>query len=342
MSPEEQRDFTEYSPASYIARLGVDTKIRDYIQTQPVALLSLMGAPGTGKSWTLQDLAQRPGDRLPPGSGTILYQAGQLLGAFKSNHQDLKRELITTANLIGLDFSLDLVPTLAAIVVAMAQRAQKNGVQNRLFVLIDGLDELAGQDDFAFLQEQIRTTFLRISPGFFRVIMARRRPLTNYYLKQMDQVLELNVFTEDEAAGQKAKSLPGLDLSELLPPSTSYQWDNPFINAYLWNLAKSGEVLGPDQLRACCLELVNRPAADNQNPTRFPVLTPEQISSYSRWASRLENPWTFENFKAISERRLEPADLERGIVVRHADSFYKFAPGLDELLRDIATLERGS
>lgn len=337
-----EQDRTGYSPDLYVPRMEINEEIRKYSQDEQNALLSLMGAPGTGKSWLLQDIAKDTRNLLPEGSRALLYQAGELLGAFKNNHLDLKRKLIETANSIGLDFPLDLVPTLSAIVLAIGQHARKNNAQTTQFILIDGWDELARDQDFADLQEAVRSTFLQGTPGFFRVIMARRRPLTNYYLKQIDRGVLLDVFDVSEADQQKATIAPGLDLSLLLPPTANYQWNHPFINAYLWSHATPGQALGADLLRACCLELVNRPSIDSKTATRFPPLTADEIILYSRWAFSLDKHWSAEAFKDQSRRRLQPADLERGIVVVTNPPLYTFAPGLRELLQDIVTLERGS
>ncbi len=318
MSPDTQSDWAVYTPNRYIERREVDKKLKQWGNsiTEQSMLLSLTGAPGTGKSWLLQDLAKRPADRLPVSPfGVILYQAEKLLAAFQVNHLELKRELIQTANscCAGLNLPMDLVPTLGAIVVSIAQQSQTACVKSNLFVFIDGWDELVNDGDFARLQEIVRSTFLSSHSGFFRIIMARRRPLTNHYLKLMDHHLQLDVF--DEAEAREQQNQQAMDPLELLFDGAKYQWNHPFINAYLLNQATASQPLNFKTLQACCLELVNRPSTDNQTATRFPPLTVEDISSYSRLATRLGEHWTKEDFKSHSKRALQSVDLNRGIVV---------------------------
>ena len=153
----------------------------------------------------------------------------------------------------------------------------------------------------------------------------------------MDHQLQFDVFDEHEAKEQQSQQ--GMDVSGLLPEGAKYQWNHPFINTYLWNNATAHQPLHSTALRACCLELVNRPLANNQVATRFPPLAGEDITLYSRLATELSGHWTKQDFKSHSMRGLQSADLERGIVIIRQNPLYSFAPGLRELLQDIATLE---
>lgn len=347
-------EWEEYNADLYVARPIIEGVILEWLNDpQPQhSVRSLVGPPGTGKSWLLAHFR----DKTNPSCGKLYLTARDLING---DHRDrIKQNLIRAANECcpELMYPETSLPTLEAIIEGLSERMIRKCRLNFVLLMVDGCDDLDEPEEFDRVQVVLTKFFAEHTVGF-RMLIARRSQLTHYKLRKHDQPIEVEVFRAldgpDSPEEQKRKllQLKGIDpdtieLRSILPKGHHYQWNHPFINCFLLSRHSQGAPLTLDALRLCCLALVNRPIAPLGDPERHPVLDDEMLDTLIELSIRLPEQWDGERYKMVAQRELEARDLRRGTIVNirdeHGNStpFYTIADGLRELLRDIAKMQQ--
>lgn len=328
----------DYDLGLYVPRTGLREEIGRWLNSpRNPPILSLVGPPGTGKSWLIRDLEDKPPEPYP--AFRLRLDAQQLLNYH--NHDQIKLDLIRRANTacIGLNFPEDTLPSLGAIIEDLRQRLCKLCPGNSPLILVDGCDDLGSLEAFGQLQREYLAPFVGTGPNCFRMVIARRYDLTEYALKLKSMSLAVGVFENPlSAAEEQHERLYGhRELTGILPEGHQYKWSHPLLNSLLWQYHVEGIQITADVLTHCCRSLLNRPPRIlTRVETRDLAAKLEELI---RLARSTENEWTGPDFEGICKRKLDLTDLKNQIILFNRDtSKYKIADGLRELLQDLANM----
>jgi len=343
----------EFNNDLYVTRPAVEREIREWLE-QPHPqhrIRSLVGAPGTGKSWVLAHMR----DGNDPSCGRLNLNARDLIN--REVLDQVKLNLIRAANRCcpTLNYPENTLPTLGAVIESVSEHMMRECGTNYVLLVVDGCDDLETSGEFDQVQA-VLAKFFGEHTNCFRMLIARRSRLTHHDLRKRDQPVQVDVFRyqngPDSPQDQKRKLLllagmePDIiDLNSILPEGHHYQWNHPFINCFLLTRQMNNMPLTSNALRICCLSLANRPIAPLGEPERHPELDDNALDLLIELAVRLPEQWNGDNFKAIAQRELQNRDLQRGIIVNIRDRnnksipLYSIADGLRELLKDIARLQ---
>lgn len=329
-----------FSANQYVHRERLEGSILQWLQ-DPMAdrkpILSLVGPPGSGKSWLLAHTHQMLETE---GIFVLFLGARQLMDL--SQHDQIKGEIIHKANVAcaGLDFPHDLLPPLSALVAEVTQRLCTHCAGQQFLILVDGCDDLATQEEFDSLQIEHLRPFFASRAHCIRMIMARRLQLTDYTLKQFSQSLMVGVFdndTETEAHRNNLSiQLPSVGASwPELPSNCNYHWNHPYINCYLVNSSQGGSIT-TGTLASCCRAVIRRSIPGNPAGHQAPI--DDDLRKLALMTQKYKGDWTDDDFRAKIGEDMDYAYMRRGLIsARQADDemsgpTYKVIDGLCELL----------
>jgi len=342
----------EFNNDLYVTRPALEREIREWLeQPQPQhRICSLVGPPGTGKSWVLAHMR----DGNDPSCGRLYLDARDLINGEVRNQ--VKLNLIRTANRCCPTLKYpDTLPTLGAVIERVKEHMKRECATNYVLLMVDGCDDFETPEEFDRIQA-VLAKFFGEDTNCFRMLIARRSRLTHHDLRKRDRPVQVGVFRAqtgpDSPEDQKRKllQLAGkepdiIDLNSILPEGHYYQWNHPFINCFLLTRQINRMPLTSNALRICCLSLANRPLAPLGEPERYPELDDAALDLLIELAAHLPEQWNEDDFEAIAQRKLHTRDLQRGTIVNIRDRnnksipLYSIADGLRELLKDIARMQ---
>lgn len=346
------RDCQFYESSLYVSRPAIESQIETWL-SEPLpqhSIRSLIGPPGTGKSWVLAHIR----DINSTMCGKLYVQARDLLSV--GLRDQFKMNLIRVANQCcpELRYPDDSLPSLQATIEYLSELMMQKCGSMYLLLLVDGCDDLETISAFDQVQETL-ADLVGDRNTCFRMLIARRSRLTHYRLRKSDRPIQVDVFGDQDGPGASAKQTrklllhagkepDTLALDSILPSGHHYQWNHPFINCFLLSRQIDGIPLTSNALRTCCLHLANRPIADE--PMRHPAFGDDALDLLIELAGRLDKQWSSEEFKQIARRDLDIKDVRRGTIVNVRDNhgnitpLYSIADGLRELLKDIAEMQQ--
>lgn len=330
-----------FSIDHYVERVKLEGAIRQWLE-DPSAdrepILSLVGPPGSGKSWLLANMRQM----LEREYTFVLFLAARQLMDL-GEHDQIKGELIQKANVActALNYPHDLLPTLSALVADITQRLCNRCAGRRFLVLVDGCDDLASQAEFDTLQREYLRPFFVAQERCFRMIIARRLELA-YPLKKLSQPLLVGVFennTETDIHRCKlSRRLPSAGASwPALPAGCDYRWNHPYINCYLVHSLQGGGVT-TGTLANCCRSVIERSIPGN--PAGHQATVDDDLIKLALMTRKHEHAdrWTSGDFRDRIGEDLDETYVRRGLITaRKADDelsgpTYQVIDGLRELL----------
>lgn len=329
-----------YSDERYVQRITLELTISRWLKdpgAERAPILSLVGPPGSGKSWLLARIRQTQETK----DAFVLHlDARQLIDP--EQHDEIKREIIQKANVAcaNLNYPQDMLPSLPAFIADITQRLFARCASQRFLVLVDGCDDLASQEEFDLLQREYIRPFFGGQARCFRIIIARRLLLTDYILKKLSQRLVVGAFeniTEMETHRSKLLGqLPGsVDSWPTLPNGCNYRWNHPYINCYLM-YSSQDEGITTGILANCCRAVIERSILGNPVGHQAPVA--EDLRKLALMTKKYANGWTSNDFIATFAEDLDFEYLRRGLIsARQADDdmsgpTYRIVDGLRELL----------
>lgn len=328
-----------FSIDHYVQRGELEDALRQWLQ-DPLAdnepILSLVGPPGSGKSWLLAYIRQMLEDEYP----FVLFLAARQLMDLNQHYQ-IKGELIQKANsaCTALNYHYDLLPTLSALVADITQRLCTRCAGQRFLVLIDDCDDLASQNEFDTLQRDYLRPFFDAKARCFRMIIARRLELA-YPLKKLSQPLSVGVFANDAETDAHRRKL-SRQLQNIgapwpaLPAGCNYRWNHPYINCYLVHGFQGGGITA-GTLASCCRAVIERSIPGN--PARHQATVDADLRKLTLITQEHAGRWTSDDFRDRIGEDLDDAYVRRGLItVRIADDelsgpTYRVIDGLHELL----------
>ena len=320
---------------------------------------SLTGAPGVGKSWTVQYIASTWGhspkrfvfvldcpEIFIEKSGRSRLDYDRAFNWLKHITNDVREHCSEVPQPDHVKaFSLNIQKLVD--VLCHTCHWEKPPI-----LLVDGYDEIdpSGRGE---LNRKLLEFF--VSAGCTKIIIARRQQnsLMSDILRRMEKNIELaelmsTVFCKKQFQNIKdtfhanKTHLTETNLDEFLSTLPEYHWNHPYINGYLFDCALSNirgthpTWLTNENLEECCKDLVRRP--DNFGNSRHLELTPSEFVTLIRIA-HLDTP----NWTQIQLRRQLGIDIlsleslfDRGLLINlHNSLYYSINNGLRGILRSI-------
>lgn len=329
-----------YSADRYVQRVKLEQAINQWLRdpkADRTPILSLIGPPGSGKSWLLARIPQMPETKDAP---VLHLNADQLIDF--EQHDEIKRKIIEKANAAcpNLNYPQDMLPSLSALVTDITERLCARCTGQRFLVLIDGCDDLASQEEFDTLQRTSLRPFFDTQARCIRMIIARRLQLTDYTLRKLSLSLLVGVFENDQETNTHRDKLSTQLQSSAaewpeLPIGCKYRWNHPYINCYLMQSSQDG-VITTQTLANCCRAVIKRSMSGT--PTGRQPTVDVDLRILAQMTQEHADGWTSSNFRTKIRKDLDDAYLRRGLVIaRKADDAmsgptYRVIDGLCELL----------
>ncbi len=341
----------DYDADLYVARSQIEGEIQSWLgnRSKSAHLLSIVGAPGVGKTWFLNSFYER--EKRDRTGGVFYLHASQLLSLRIDNF-----EAITCEDRFHFDSDQALVAHVEAIVSYICSCYAHEDT----LIFIDGLDEISLELEKQ-IEKKVLMPMVRFSESCFRIIITRRYRLNLDYLRERDTRIDMSVFKNaagdvnlPSQADQQLRKLysryPKInqlkaDITDRIG-ARAYLWNHPFINHFLIDRLNDkieedeiNACINSGEIRECCLALINRPSEFDHEPTRTLIFEDGNLDQLKILSSQLEGSWT----DGDSRVDIDDADLikyiKMNIVYRDVSS-YSIADGLRELLRDLDRLEK--
>ncbi|CAG0962189.1 hypothetical protein ANRL3_00951 [Anaerolineae bacterium] len=370
MSPQ-QTNWEDYDSNVFVGRKTELDKIKDWANASRVdkRLWAIVAPAGMGKTWFLQAAQEKLRGHVSPSQRLVFFiEIPKLVkpGVGLDNDAILKRlgEIQQDARKV--------CPEVRAIDPAATMISQNiDRLINDLclhcdlhptpIVVVDGYEEVEEkirQD----VDEQILERFFN-RPECIRMLIALRDEgsIDSFVLRKnqclpslpldalADPTMQFSEFVKKHypqvqnlTFGQ-LKALPLIQGHESgLPRITSYNWDHPYINAFLFNRALSramgspASVLTRNDISECISNLIRRP--DQNGHSRYMPLTLDVLGCLTKIAQSLDKEWTSDELESldldINDDRINQV-FQYGIIFNSTNSAqrYKVSDGLWELLR---------
>lgn len=324
---------------------------------------TIVAPPGMGKTWLLRAAwenwtSSTGSDPAYPDRLVIWINAPDWIN--RSEEYDTRRmfnltealkrlkPFVEKARVTPFDRDMDPSATIDALVAALCEQRHLNCPP---IVIVDGYDELT-QTQAGVVSERVLERF--VSRACVHMLIARRAdfPLQGYALKN-PHVIRLQAiesvadqFTNFANAYYSTAAhlhLDNLETFKRLRPY--YQWDHPYINAFLFDRALSRPSTPFDQLvtqkdiEQCCQSLVNRPNGKT-GLLRQQRLVSNEFDCLKQIAQQLAKQWTSLELETQLGFKLHDAQVaglfKRGLIFNvKPTQRYQVADGLRELLREL-------
>ncbi len=360
--PLSEHDCRTYNEKLYASRPVIETEITRWLSEQrPQHLIrSLIGPPGTGKSWILahleEEIMSNTTQILSP-KCVLRLSALDLVG--RAPQAAIKQRLVDSMKRCydQIKYPSNSLPSIAVIIEALRDQITGECDASSFLLIIDDIDELTAPSDWDEVQDLL-ARFLDDKNRCFRILIARRSRLTDYRLRKLDRPIPIDTFEIGaNAIGTSAEQINKLlthhsiriadvNLRSVLPPECNYPWNHPFINCFLLtHFCKHYITLTVDLLLECCLSLTSRKFRPFQGEANYASEIASHVDLLLAIVRSLPEQWTSADFRHVSKRSLGAGDIQSGMIVniQNADGTlspsYRIADGLRELLMDIATLQ---
>lgn len=321
--PQNTNIWQEYDPARYVPRETTQDALINWLRDSDLRkrVATLTASPGCGKTWAMNHFrtwleGQSPNNGNPP---IVLWL--DLVNIATPNDgiddiavrkwlRDLKEKLTKTLKISGGIFDTDRA--IEAIIEDFSVELCKLSKPPFYpLLMIDGFDQYSEEIAVKII-DCILAPFLK-GQSMHLIIAKRDRNLWRYPLKQYQQDIPLSRWQDDYFDQFKllakhlgwADSIHLDDFTESLIKwygqlSPHYQWNHPFINAYLFSQTFQCDGtdfcfadITPNHLRYCVRDLITRPQ-DGRGPT-YPDLTSYQkelLFKLARWNLHGSFRWT--------------------------------------------------
>lgn len=371
MSLNSSTNFSQYNPKAFVPRPSIIGEIENWVD-DPAGdrqVLSLIAPPGTGKTWLLNYLKSNWGRR----RFVIWINIPDLLS---KKDTLIKEEMLDTEAVSAWlkrvvaeakkycrhfpDYDPDL--TFGRMIELIVETAcQRCDLPHHPLVLVDGYDDI-GEEQALLVSDRLLAPF--VGDECWRMIIARReeRRLINYKLRNSEEtdkaLLEKlkKLFSEGDegfvyrqfenfiAAYREDVNVEKATFDTWLGVFTKYNWNHPFINAYLFdqatvNVTTQLNTLTQEQLTDCFLATIERRSIDAPG-----LIEPALAGIFDllrKIDCEFEETWTELDLEEqfglkSSSKELDPL-FKQGIIVPAGGGYsrYKIADGLREFLREI-------
>jgi hypothetical protein len=371
--------WEEYASDLFVERKQDVSHLLDWANAPsvPKQVKSLVAPPGAGKTWILQAVRERLERRAhptaPPERLVIFCDAPRLVNReptspLWNNSEIFKWLEEIREKAISLHCSVDpiersgLVEIAALVQRLVSELCERCALTHPVIVLVDGLDEVKS-DQAQQVEEQILKPF--VERQCVRMIIAHRdedalwRGLRNDTLRRNNgeqSRYRLSDLPSVDEQFQKfrdkfhptATHLTTANLDQFKHSLTHYQWNHPYINAFLFDKARARtditdvtKLLTADDLRECLFAVIER--RDASGTPRFGELKKETFDCLKRIAKELPDDWTLTDLEKLGlkeqDERIKQL-FQYGVVFYNPGiKRYQLADGLRELARDLT--ERG-
>lgn len=328
-----------YSADRYVQRVKLEKAINQWLQdpqADRTPILSLVGPPGSGKSWLLAHIQQTW-----KSSTSFVLSVNARHWLDPSQHDQVKQEIIGKANAAcaGLNYPHSGID-LSALIADLSGRLCNRCAGHRFLVLVDGCDDLTSQEEFDQLQSKYLKHFFYAGIRCLRMIVARRLQLTDYTLRKLSHSLLVGIFENDQETDTHRRKLStqlwgSVAAWPALPNGCEYRWNHPYINCYLMKNSQGG-VVTTQTLANCCRAVIKRSMSGT--PTGRQPTVDADLRILAQMTQEYADGWTSSNFRTKIRKDLDDAYLRRGLVTaRKADDAmsgptYRVIDGLCELL----------
>ncbi len=340
----------------------------------PKQVKSLVAPPGAGKTWILQAVQERLERRAhptaPPERLVIFCDVPRLVNGSTSATPLNEKVILDWLEQVQQQVAMHFCSKVSRIersglveIAALVQRlvrelCEQCTLTHPVIVLVDGIDEVT-PEQAAKIEWQILVPF--IEKQCVRMIIAHRdedalwRGLRNDTLRRNDGEQSRYRLSDPPSVDEQfqkfqakfyptATHLTIANLDSFKRSLTHYQWNHPYINAFLFDkaLARTSisdvtKLLTADDLRDCLVAVIER--RDASNTPRFGALKPETFDCLKRIAKELSDNWTLTELEQLDlkeqDERIKQLFQQGVVLYNPAIKRYQLADGLRELARDL-------
>lgn len=345
-----------YNPSLFVNRPTVLDGIRAWADAPAVEkrVLSLVGPPGSGKTWILKKLYEE----WEKNRFVVWLDIPSVVDRARGNIDALAfRRWIDKAVDAGQEYCSSLSVSSFVDVASMAEGLANQLCQCNLdkapLVLVDGYDEIEEERTRKILCMKILQPL--VEKPCMRLIIAHRDQyrLEGDALRRNQTVLSLLLEESDEFAMQQFERLfTQARPSDPLPAARPwmkrrphYRWNHPFLNHFLFERGLSAypspalRDLSVQDLYEAIQEAISRP--DEKGKPRYTPLSQDEFRTLHRLANELPDAWSPTDVQArLGVHFFSDARIGRlcilAVVVQIPDKpLYQVSDGIRELLREI-------
>jgi hypothetical protein len=368
-------DWEEYKPELFVEREQDISQLLDWANAPsvPKQVKSLVAPPGAGKTWILQAVRERLERRAHPNASperlVIFCDAPRLVNREPTSPlwnnseifkwlEEIREKAASLHCSVGPIDRSGLVEIAALVQRLVRELCEQCILTDPVIVLVDGIDEVRPEQAIK-VEEQVLRPF--IGKPCIRMIIAHRDDygLKNDTLRRNNgeqSRLRLSDLPAVDEQFQKfqakfyptATHLTTANLDQFKHSLTHYQWNHPYINAFLFDkaLARTGisdvtKHLTTDDLRDCLFAVIER--RDEHDKPRFGELKQETFDCLKHIAKELPDNWTLIDLEKLGLKEQDECIkqlFQYGVVFYNSKTKrYQLADGLRELARDL--IERG-
>ncbi|MBM3145794.1 MAG: hypothetical protein FJ010_12675 [Chloroflexi bacterium] len=344
---------SDFDPGKFVDRPVTLQELKKWLDTpQEKRVKSVLGAPGSGKTWVLKKLESELNNRC------FLLWLNVLEWINRGNEQDpinstfahecLEETWKRAERFCDIPDLIDHTADLIVIIEKLVEIVCDCGFECDPIVIVDGYDEITEKQAKAF-SKRVLEPF--VSRPCVRMILAYRDDWTleGDALRRNESKPPFRVGTVDEdfAVSQFRLLFPGS------PPTNEkliawmkqkrYQWNVPLINRILFqkgfNRNSPGlQPLTNQDFHDCFKEAIERP--DSQGNPRYEMLNPDQFEMIYQMANQLPDQWSSTTVEELfgmpnfyMDNRVKRF-FDLGLI-EHEDNIHQIVSGLRELLREI-------
>jgi len=365
-------DWEEYKPELFVEREQDISQLLGWANAPsvPKQVKSLVAPPGAGKTWALQAVQERLERRGNPNTSperlVIFCDAPRWVNheptspLWNSSEifkwlEEIREKAISLRCSVGPIERSGLVEIAALVQRLVSELCERCTLAHPVIVLVDGLDEVTPEQAIE-VEERVLRPF--IGKPCIRMIIAHRDDygLKNDTLRRNNgeqSRLRLSDLPSVDEQFQKfqarfystATHLTTANLDQFKHSLTHYQWNHPYINAFLFDKARARtditdvtKLITADDLRECLYAVIER--RDKHDKPRFGELKQETFDCLKRIAKELPDDWTLTDLGTKLGLKEQDECMKQlfqyGVVFYNSKTKrYQLADGLRELARDL-------
>jgi len=363
-------DWEEYKPELFVEREQDISQLLGWANAPSVTkqVKLLVAPPGAGKTWVLQAVRERLERRAhptaPPERLVIFCDVPRLVNGSTSTASLNEKAILDWLEQIQQQAAMHFCSRVSRIersglveIAALVQRlvqelCEQCTLKYPVIVFVDGIDEVT-PEQAARIEWQILVPF--IEKRCVRMIIAHRDEyaLRDPLIRRQAERSFLRDLPSVDKQFQKfrakfyptATHLTTANLDSFKRSLTHYQWNHPYINAFLFDkaLARTSisdvtKLITTKDLRDCLFAVIER--RDANGKPRFGELKQETFDCLKRIAKALPDDWTLTDLGTKLGLKEQDECIKQlfqyGVVFYDSKTKrYQLADGLRELARDL-------